>query len=266
MCISGSVGRGGANQKDDIRTIQILINLNLDRLTGIVRLAEDGGIGDPNKSKTVAAIEAFQRRIVNMATATGLIEPGSDTLKELRNGTPADLTAAKLHAIMPDASADRVTLYLPHIIAAMKLYEISTPLRQAHFLAQVGHESGDLKYNEEIASGSAYEGRSDLGNTQAGDGRRFKGRGLIQLTGRTNYRKYGEFKKRDFLTEPNNLVVGSDPALAADAAGWFWNTRHINVPADADNVDRVTELINGGDNGLPDRKVRLARARCIMQL
>jgi putative chitinase len=131
----------------------------------------------------------------------------------------------------------------------------------AHLLAQVGHESGDLRFSEEIASGAAYEGRADLGNTQPGDGPRFKGRGLIQLTGRANYTAFGRDRNRDFITPENYRLIATDPNLAVDVAGWFWVKHGLNAFADADNVREITRRINGGFNGLDDRTARLARAK-----
>ena len=152
-------------------------------------------------------------------------------------------------------------------------YEINTPVRQLNFLAQVGHESGGLFYTEELASGSAYEGRIGLGNTQPGDGVRFKGRGLIQITGRSNYRSIGDALGVDFIKNPTllggkNVKVCTPDQLkyAAFSAGWFWNSRNLNSIADKidirksidsgsnlDNFKLITKKINGGYNGLADR-------------
>ncbi len=138
-------------------------------------------------------------------------------------------------------------------------------MRRAYFLAQVGHESGELRYTEEIASGDAYEGRRDLGNTEAGDGRRFKGRGLIQLTGRANYRGFGEAIGVDLLSNDNAQRVATDPGLAVEVACWFWQARGLNALADEDDAHAVTRRINGGLNGLADRLRQLDRARFFLQ-
>ena len=121
-------------------------------------------------------------------------------------------------------------------------------------------------YNEEVASGQAYEGRADLGNTETGDGKRFKGRGLIQLTGRANYQAYGEYKGQDFTTEDNMKRVATDPNLATDVAGWFWTeSKSLNQLADIDDVNSITYKINGGYNGLAERKAHLARAKFFLR-
>lgn len=142
-------------------------------------------------------------------------------------------------------------------------FGINTPLRAAHYLAQVFHESGNLRYVEEIASGAKYEGRKDLGNVVAGDGVKYKGRGFIQLTGRNNYTA---FRKSDFCT----VDVVTFPKKVAEyplnqvASMWFWQTHNCNEWADRDNVDRVTRIINGGVNGLSQRKALLIKFKRVL--
>lgn len=172
------------------------------------------------------------------------------------------LTAEQLHAVLPGARFADVARYRPPLIAGMAGRGIDTPLRIAHFLAQIGHESGHLRHAEEIADGSRYEGRADLGNTQPGDGRRFKGRGLIQLTGRANYAAYGAAIGADLLADP--AQVATNPALAVDVACWFWESRGLNALADANDLERITRRINGGLNGLADRRAIMARARVVV--
>jgi putative chitinase len=134
---------------------------------------------------------------------------------------------------------------------------LDTGLRLAHFMGQCSHESGGFRYMEEIASGAAYEGRADLGNTQPGDGRRYKGRGPIQLTGRSNARFYGRKCGIDFETRPDLMAV---PSIGLLVGCVYWADRSLNAKADADDLLGLTRAINGGTNGLQDRKVRTAKA------
>jgi putative chitinase len=144
-----------------------------------------------------------------------------------------------------------VSPFVPHLKKYCREYKINTPERLAAFLAQVGHESGRFHYTEEIASGAAYEGRLDLGNTEPGDGRRYKGRGLIQLTGRYNYCELSKDTGIDFLANPTLL---SDPEYAVLSACWFWHRRGLNTLADNGQFYLITKKINGGYNGLSDRE------------
>lgn len=135
---------------------------------------------------------------------------------------------------------------------------MDSALRLAHFLAQLIHESGSFRYMEEIASGQAYEGRRDLGNTEAGDGKRYKGRGPIQITGRANYRRYGARIGIDIERHPE---IASYPSVGLHLALEYWKLNGLNTLADADNVLGITKLINGGTNGLEDRKQHLAKVK-----
>ena len=159
------------------------------------------------------------------------------------------ITVEQLKACMPHARS-RADEFLEPLNDAMDIFSINTPQRQAAFLAQVAHESGELRYVEEIASGAAYEGRSDLGNVVEGDGVKFKGRGLIQITGRANYAACGTAFGLDLLAHPEYLT---SPEYAAKSAGWFWQTHGCNELADADNFRRITIRINGGLTGQEDR-------------
>lgn len=132
--------------------------------------------------------------------------------------------------------------------------EINTPIRVAHFLAQLAHESDGFHTTREYASGAAYEGRRDLGNVFEGDGRLFRGRGLIQLTGRANYAEFNKVVDEDLLHEPE--LVEEFP-LALRAATWYWTKRGLNEYADEDAVEIITRKINGGYNGLDDRTKKL---------
>ena len=164
--------------------------------------------------------------------------------------TAGGVTQSELQRIMPNLSSADAQRYLPHLNAAMAEANINTPARQAAFLAQLAHESGQLRYMEEIASGSAYEGRRDLGNTQPGDGVRYKGRGPIQLTGRANYRAAGQALGIDLEGNPQRA---KDPDVAFRIAAWYWSSRNLNQYADAGNFSAITYRINGGYNGAADR-------------
>lgn len=162
------------------------------------------------------------------------------------------MNAHQLATIMP-FGAKRAEIYAPLLTAAMAEFVIDTPRRQAAFLAQVGHESGSLRYTREIADGSDYEGRADLGNTVPGDGVRFPGRGLMQVTGRSNYAACGNAIGLDLITNPELL---EEPVNAARSAGWFWASRNLNQYADADRFAALTKAINGGYTHL-DERIRL---------
>ena len=145
------------------------------------------------------------------------------------------------------------------------LYGITTPLRIAHFMAQAAHETGGFKWLREIWGPTPaqlrYEGRADLGNTQPGDGKRFMGRGIFQLTGRRNYRKAG-VDLSILLEEYPELAERPDTAVTT--ACHYWQTRGLSAPADRDDVVAVTKKINGGVTGLDDRKEQLAKAKGIL--
>ncbi|HLN25617.1 MAG TPA: glycoside hydrolase family 19 protein [Patescibacteria group bacterium] len=175
----------------------------------------------------------------------------------------SSLTADQLTTIMPYATKANIALFTQPINDTFDAFSIDTPLRQACFLAQIGHESGSLRYVRELASGEAYEGRADLGNTQPGDGVRFKGRGLIQITGRTNYQTCGAALGLDLLSDPTQL---EQPEYAAKSAGWFWGVRNLDALADQANFKLITRRINGGYNGFADRVTFYVMARKVLGL
>lgn len=176
--------------------------------------------------------------------------------------TPAEFSQAT------GATLPRVTEHMHHIEHAMAVYDINTPARQAAFLAQIGHESGGLKWIRELWGPTdaqrRYEVRSDLGNNQPGDGKRYAGRGWIQLTGRDNYRRaYQRLKERfpdcpDFEADPERVATARWAALTAAE---FWRNAGCNVLADKGQFERVTRIINGGLNGYADRLARYEDAK-----
>jgi putative chitinase len=152
------------------------------------------------------------------------------------------MTPVELLAIMPSAG-HRAYTYAGPLTDAMAEFGIDTPARQAMFLSQVGEESGSLLYTEEIASGEAYEGRFDLGNTEPGDGVRFKGRGLIETTGRKNYLRCGVALGLDLIAHPELL---EEPVNAARSAGFFCQDNDLNHWADIGDFDGYCDVVNLG--------------------
>ena len=170
------------------------------------------------------------------------------------------ITQQQLLQILPNAGPV-AGVFVPVLNAAMVHYQIIGPKRLAAFIAQIGHESGQLKYVKEIwgptAAQEKYEGRKDLGNTVAGDGSKYRGRGLIQITGRANYIACGEGLGLDLIKQPELL---EKPQHACMSAAWFWASKGLNTLADADQFDKITRRINGGQNGAADRQALYARA------
>jgi putative chitinase len=160
-----------------------------------------------------------------------------------------------------EAQARIVSAISGHFARVLDQYQINTVLRIAHFMGQVTHECAGFRTTEEFASGDAYEGRADLGNTQTGDGRKYKGRGLLQLTGRFNYRSMGQ--KLNLPLEAEPLRAG-DPLTSLLIACEYWKDRKINDPADADDLVAVTRRVNGGTNGLEDRRGYLQKAKAAL--
>lgn len=170
------------------------------------------------------------------------------------------LTVDMLKFICPQASNGNLMKYINHLNDNFEKYDINTSLRLQHFIAQVAHESCQFLFCKELASGKAYEGRKDLGNTNIGDGIKFKGRGLIQITGKCNYDAISNdlFGDSKLLRLPEVLET---PEYAVISALWFWNKHGLNEIADTDNCEKITKKINGGVNGLTERKEFLRKAK-----
>ena len=179
------------------------------------------------------------------------------------------LTDTQLQRIMPNLPAAKRQLYLSGLNQAMATYGVNTMLRTAAFAAQLAHESGEFRWMEEIWGPTAaqlrYEPPSDLaarlGNTQAGDGKRFKGRGPIQITGRFNYQKYGSLLAIDLVAAPERAAL---PDVAFATAGLYWKSNGLNELADAQAFVTITKRINGGTNGLADRQMYYERAKAVL--
>jgi putative chitinase len=193
------------------------------------------------------------------------------------------IDANQLRQIAPAAKVSNLTIYAPLLSELMPKYGINTAKRITAFLAQLAHESGSFNYTEEIASGQAYEGRKDLGNVNPGDGKKFKGRGLIQITGRNNYNSCSKslFGDQTLLKYPEKL---KEPRYAAESACWFWRGWGLNEVADNEDswthttrnpdgtpkhtynkFEWLTKLINGSQNGLAERKAFYERAKQVIQ-
>jgi putative chitinase len=203
------------------------------------------------------------------------------------------IAASHLLRFNPHLSPGRASIYAPALDTALALGGIdqNPPCRLRHFMAQLAHESAGFSGLEEgfsyqparlhevftgvqsiaqaehlLAAGpqavASYVYAHKLGNGDiaSGDGYRFRGRGFVQITGRANYAKLAKQTGLDLLDEPDLL---SDPVYAARAAALFWHNRHINLAADADNIEEITKLVNGGENGLADRKLRYKQACAI---
>ena len=288
------IKRGSRN--DDVRKLQEALNklgysLDVDGIFG-------GGCE--------TAVKDFQQK--NGLDADGIVGGGTwRALESASGGAPAQtqttnpeasraiegeelVSKEKLAEIMPKASSADLEKYFIAINEGLAKYGINTPLRIAHFIAQVAHESGSFKYSSENLNYSAkalrgvfgkyfptddlaneyarqkekianrvYGGRMGNGDEGSGDGWRFRGRGLIQLTGKENYQNCARAIGINIDEDPDQLA--SDPKAAVFAAGWFWDSRKLNRYADNDDVLTVTKRINGGTHGLDDRKAYLARAK-----
>ena len=170
------------------------------------------------------------------------------------------ITEQQLLQILPNAGR-QAGVFVPALNTAMSKYGIVKRLRIAAFIAQVGHETGQLRYVREIwgptAQQAGYEGRADLGNTVKGDGSKYRGRGLIQITGRANYAACGDALGLDLVNQPTLL---EQPQYAAMSAAWFWSTRGLNTLADAGDFVKITRRINGGLTGQDDRQTLYDKA------
>lgn len=177
-------------------------------------------------------------------------------------GESGGLSASELCEAMDGRlSLARYAQLVGPVTDALQRSEATTPDRMAMWLAQIGHESGGLRYMEEQADGSQYEGRTDLGNTEPGDGQRFKGRGPIQITGRNNYTQFSLWAHDQGLTPTATWFVDRPEELASDrygfyAAAWYWTVARpqINSLTDAGDLTGVTKAINGGLHGIEDRR------------
>ncbi|WP_422018162.1 glycoside hydrolase family 19 protein [Roseateles sp.] len=217
--------------------------------------------GRPPPAVVVAAAGPIKLSPASAASAA----PGTAAptrVCEQGNGNPLEqLSPAKLARIYPRARPADLDTYAPLLRKGLARAEINTCARVAMFLAQLGYESGELRFTEELSSGEAYEGRAGLGNIQAGDGPRFKGRGLIQIVGRSNYQAFASATHHAEVMD-NPALVATDPELALETALWIWTRAKLNTLDD--DVAVVTRRLNGGVNGLEQRRTYLAAAKAVL--
>jgi putative chitinase len=180
------------------------------------------------------------------------------------------ITAQQLLQILPGAGK-QAGVFASALSLAMDRYQINTRLRMAAFIAQVGHESGQFLYVRELG-GDQYLSKYDtgtlakrLGNTPEadGDGQKYRGRGLIQITGHDNYLACSKalFGDDRLLRSPELLEQAE---WACKSAAWFWNSRNLNALADASDMNGITRRINGGLNGLAERLAFYERAKAVL--
>lgn len=175
----------------------------------------------------------------------------------------------QLARIMPNLGSVKRSQYLPHLQSAMEEFQINTSLRAAAFLAQLAHESAEFRFMEEIWGPTSAQRRYEpvtrlsqgLGNTQPGDGKRFKGRGPIQLTGRSNYKRYGQELGLDLVGNPLQVAT---PQIGFRTAGLYWRKNGLNELADKEWFKTITKRINGGFNGLAERTRYYVRAKNLL--
>jgi putative chitinase len=231
------------------------------------------------------------------AALSGEPEPVAGPPAEAQKPIEGDvlITKDELGRILDKASAENIDKYYNALNKGMIKYGINTRLRMAHFIAQLAHESANFKYSSENLNYSSkalravfgkyfpsddlaeeyarkpekianrvYGGRMSNGDESSGDGWKYRGRGLIQLTGKDNYTKCGAAIGLNLVEQPD--LLADDAEAAVMAAGWFWDSRKLNNYADNDDVLTVTKRINGGTHGLDDRKAHLARAKKILNI
>ena len=171
----------------------------------------------------------------------------------------------QIRRIMPNAPSSRISEFVASFNKWCSTFGISSPWRASHYIAQVAHETGELRYMEELSSGAQYEGRKDLGNIHPGDGVRYKGRGYLQTTGRSNYQRYASSKycNGDLMSHPEWL---SRSPGNQKSSMFFWMVNGLNELSDFDDVKSVTKRVNGGYNGLESRMYYTRRAKSVFNI
>ena len=251
-------GAGSADGSFGDRTVQATVEFQRQNGLGADGVAGPGTI---NKAKELGFVEAEDAGGGGGGTPTGGSSGGSSP--------GGGLSEQALAQIMPNLNAAKRAAFFPFLVSAMNEFEINTPARQAAFLAQLAHESAEFRFMEEIWGPTSAQRRYEppnrlagkLGNTQTGDGFRYKGRGPIQVTGRFNYKKYGDLLGVDLINNPQQAAT---PEVGFRIAGAYWDKNNINAMADRQDIVAVTRAINGGTNGLDDRKKYYERAKRVL--
>lgn len=213
---------------------------------GLIWTGSAGAAGQAPAHTTLQS-ESLTNLVVSLKVPTTQAEPTPEPTPPAPAPPPPPPPA-----ITPEelARMNLPTEYTAPLNDAMTKAGIDNPVRQAAFISQITVESASFATFEEYASGAAYEGRADLGNTQPGDGVRFKGRGAIQVTGRHNYESVSAFMGVDFVNHPELM---EQPEYAFGTAAWYWQSRNLNAVAETAGIEQVSRAVNGGTNGLPQR-------------
>lgn len=175
-----------------------------------------------------------------------------------------ELTYQQVRDILPRAKKQDIIDFVGDFNKFSWLHKMTKVKEIAHFIAQIGHESLQLLYKTEIDSGAYLEGRLDLGNTEPGDGSRFKGRGWLMCTGRYNYAEFTKWYNKNFKDQEdfvkNPTRISDEHELSFIVSVWFWQNKKIRPVALANNVKAVTKKVNGGTNGYAERKAYTKQA------
>lgn len=224
----------------------------------------DVSASSPDGAWLQGSAQVFDADVTGWMAARFLVAddatPGTDSGG---GDTALSVTLARLQKLAPGADQAILAGIAAAFDGLAAEYDITTTLRICHFLAQVAHESAGFRTLNEYGGPSyfaKYDGRKDLGNTQPGDGNRFHGRGLLQLTGRSNYARYGAILGVDLVGNPE---LAARPDISLRIAMEYWKARHLNDLADADDCKGITRRVNGGYNGLSQREAFLKKCMTI---
>lgn len=204
--------------------------------------------------------QAFWELVQNLLPADFLADDGEGRSVWMATAKPKPRELVSTAQAIAVFQREPTSTQIADLNSCLERFQINTTPRIQHFMAQLGHESGGLRWMQELASGNAYEGRRDLGNTQPGDGPRFKGAGAIQLTGRFNFQRFSSYIKDPRVMEGSTYVANTYPFTSA---GFWWYLNGMNALVDQDySCRQISARVNGRDpaNGLADRQAYFSRA------